>query len=89
MKIETPAELLNLAVGFQKSQTLFTFVELEIPKLLQEEKLNAEDIARRVKIHPLAMERFLNACVAARFARKGKRILFKYEIYGRIFIKRK
>ena len=89
MKIETPAELLDLAVGYQKSQTLFTFVELEIPKLLQNEKLNAADAARRVKIHPLAMERFLNACVAARFARKRKRILFEYQIHERIFIKRK
>lgn len=63
--IETPFELLNLAVGYQKSQTLFSFVELKIPKLLREEKFKAENIAEKLKIHPLAMERFLNACVAA------------------------
>jgi len=63
-KIESPAELLEIAVGYQKSQTLFTLVELEIPKILNKEKLNAADVARRLKIHPLAIERFLNSCVS-------------------------
>lgn len=63
-KIKSPAELIEIAVGFQKSQTLFTLVELEIPKILNKEKLNAADVARRLKIHPLAMERFLNSCVS-------------------------
>ncbi len=63
-KTESPAEILEIAAAFQKSQTLFTLVELEIPKLLQNEKLNAADAARRLKIHPLAMERFLNACAS-------------------------
>ena len=63
-KIESPADLLEIAVGFQKSQTLFTLVELEIPKLLQKERLNSANISRRLKIHPLAMARFLNACVS-------------------------
>lgn len=64
MKINSPAELLNLAVGYQKSNVLFTFAELKIPNVLKEKKLNAETIAERLKIHLLAMERFLNSCVA-------------------------
>ena len=87
MKIETPAELLNLAVGYQKSQTLFTFVELEIPKILQNEKLNAEDIARRVKIHPLAMERFLNACVALGLLEKENEIYSNTKFTGEFLLK--
>lgn len=72
-KIESPAELLEIAVGFQKSQTLFTFVELEIPKILDKEKLSATDVARRLKIHPLAMERFLHSCVSVGLLeKKGK-----------------
>lgn len=69
-KIESPVELLNIAFGFQKSQTLFTFVELEIPKILNKERLNAADVSRRLKIHPLAMERFLNSCVSIGLLRK-------------------
>ncbi len=64
IKIESPNELLELAIGYQRSQVLFTLVELEIPKLLDNAELNAADVARRLDIHPLAMERFLNACVA-------------------------
>lgn len=63
LKIESPNEILELAIGYQRSQVLFTFVELEISKFLENENLQAEDLARKLKIHPLAMERFLNACV--------------------------
>ena len=63
-KIESPAELLNLAVGYQKSNVLFTFAELKIADILNKEKTDSETIAKRLKIDPLAMERFLNACVS-------------------------
>ena len=69
-KIKSPAELLELAIGYQKSQVLFTLVELEIPKILEKENLPADDLARKLKIHPLAMERFLNACVAIDLLKK-------------------
>lgn len=86
-KIETPAELLGLAVGFQKSQTLFTFVDLEIPKILQNKKLNAADVARRVKIHPLATERFLNACVAIGLLEKSEAFYSNSEFTEKFLIK--
>ncbi len=63
-KIESPAELLNLAVGYQRSNVLFTFAELKIPDILNKKKSDAKTIAKRLKIDPLAMERFLNACVS-------------------------
>jgi predicted O-methyltransferase YrrM len=63
-KIESPAELLELAIGYQKSQVLFTLVEFEIPKILHDKKLSADGLAKKLKVHLLAMERFLNACVA-------------------------
>ncbi len=69
-KIKSPAELLELAIGYQKSQVLFTLVELEIPKILEKENLAVEDLAEKLQIHPLAMERFLNACVAVDLLKK-------------------
>lgn len=69
-KNNSPAELLEIAVGYQKSQTLFTFAELEIAELLNKKALTAAQIAKKLKIHPLAMERFLNACAAIGLLRK-------------------
>ena len=63
-KIKSPAELLELAIGYQKSQVLFSFVELEIPKILHKKNFTADDLAKKLKVHPLAMGRFLNACVS-------------------------
>ena len=62
-KIETPDELLELAIGYQKSQVLFSFVELEIPKILAEKNLSAKELAEKLSIDAIAMERFLNASV--------------------------
>ncbi len=67
-KAENPAEsnvgeLLELMSAYQKSRVLFTFVELEISVVLEGKSQTASQIARAKNIHPLAMERFLNACV--------------------------
>ncbi len=64
MKIQSPAELLDIAVGYQKSNVLFTFAELKIPDVLGDKKMDFKSVAQKLKIHPLAMERFLNSCVA-------------------------
>lgn len=85
-KIKTPHDLLNLAIGFQKSQTLFSFVELEIAGILQSGKLNAEDIAKRIKIHPLATERFLNACACAGLLKKEKDFYLNTEFSEKFLI---
>lgn len=86
-KIETPSDLLNLAVGYQKSQTLFTFVELEIADILQDKKLKAKDIAKQVDIHPLATERFLNACVAVDLLEKTDKFYSNTEFTNKFLIK--
>lgn len=65
LKIESPNELLELAIGYQKSQVLFSFVEMEIPKILNEKNLSAKQLAEKLSIETIAMERFLNACVVA------------------------
>ncbi len=70
-KMPSPAELLEIAVGYQKSQTLFTFAELGIADLLAKKESTAADLAKKLKIHPLAMERFLNACVSTGLLRRN------------------
>jgi len=72
-KIESPAELLELAIGYQKSQVLFTLVEFGIPKILHNKKLSADGLAKKLKVHSLAMERFLNACVAVGLLEREKK----------------
>ncbi len=70
-KIESPNELLELAIGFQKSQVLFSFVELEIPKILNEKNLTAKELAEKLSIDKVAAERFLNACVVLNLLEKA------------------
>ena len=62
-KLETVQTLLELMTAYQKSQVLFTFVELKIADLLNNKGLSAADAAEELKIDKLAMERFLNAAV--------------------------
>jgi len=61
---ENLSELLDLATGYQKAKVLFSFAELNIADILQEKPLSAKENAEIMKINPLAMERFLNACVS-------------------------
>lgn len=58
-----PLELLDLATGYQRSKTLFALVEFELPTLLSACPLDLQSIARALKLHPRAADRFLNACV--------------------------
>jgi SAM-dependent methyltransferase len=59
-----PLELLDMAHAYQRSKTLFALVEFELPTLLARQSLKLEEIAAALKLHPLAAESFLNACVA-------------------------
>ncbi|MEJ7615955.1 MAG: methyltransferase [Pyrinomonadaceae bacterium] len=61
-----PLELLDLATGYQRSKALFTFVELRVATLLAyaPQALSHEELARILEVHPLAVDRLLNVCVA-------------------------
>ena len=59
-----PIELLDLATGYQRAGTLFTLVELGVPTLLADGPQTLEALSRAIGVHPLAADRFLNACVA-------------------------
>lgn len=59
-----PIELLELATGYQKSKTLFALIEFALPTQLARQSLPLAEIARLLRVHPIAADRFLNACVA-------------------------
>jgi 3-hydroxy-5-methyl-1-naphthoate 3-O-methyltransferase len=59
-----PAELLDIASGYQRSGALFALVEFEVPTLLAKGPLELPAIALTLKLHPIAADRFLNSCVA-------------------------
>ncbi|HVE56563.1 MAG TPA: methyltransferase [Pyrinomonadaceae bacterium] len=71
---ENVQTLLELMTAYQRSQVLFTFVELKIADLLKRDHFSAKEIARRKKIDPLAMERFLNAAVGIGLLNRAKDI---------------
>jgi SAM-dependent methyltransferase len=58
-----PKALLEIAFGYQRSNTLFTLVELKIPTLLKDKPLKIKTITEKTGIHPLALDRLLNAAV--------------------------
>jgi SAM-dependent methyltransferase len=64
------SEFLEIISGYQRSRVLFTLIGLEIPTLLKGKKFTAKHLAKRLKIHPLAMERFLNAGVSINILNK-------------------
>lgn len=59
-----PVELFDLATAYQRSKTLFALSEFALPTLLSRRALPLEEIARAIRIHPVAADRLLNACVA-------------------------
>lgn len=64
MTAQSPAGLLELAAGYQRSQVLFVLVEFALPELLSRRPRAAEEVAARLGLHPQAAESFLNACLA-------------------------
>lgn len=82
-------KLLSLMTAYQQSRVLFTFLELEISQLLAKEKLTASEIAEKKKIHPLAMDRFLNAAVSVGLLKKSKDKFSNSEITENFLVKGK
>lgn len=88
-KIESPIELLELAIGYQRSQVLFTFTELGLASILGEINLSAKDLAEKLKINQLAMERFLNSCIAIGLLEKEKDVYKNSHLSEQFLIKEK
>lgn len=67
----SPVELFDLATGYQRAKALFALVEFGVPTLLARRSLPLAEVARRLQIHPVAADRFLNACVALGLLERG------------------
>jgi 3-hydroxy-5-methyl-1-naphthoate 3-O-methyltransferase len=80
-------ELLRLMTAYQQSRVLFTFLELDIPQTLSEKKLTAAELAENLNIHPLAMDRFLNAAVSVGLLKKTKEKFVNSEMTNRFLLK--
>ncbi len=60
----------ELSIGFQKSQILFTAVELDIFTVLGDNEKTAQDIASIINVNSKYLERLLDALVAVRLLDK-------------------
>ena len=60
----SPAALVALATGYQRSRALFTFIRLQVPTRLADGARPLGDIATELGADRLAAGRFLNTCVA-------------------------
>jgi len=70
----SPAALMALATGYQRSKVLFAFIGLRVPTLLADGPRPLGDIAAALGADPLAAGRFLDTCVAlGLLVRKGDR----------------
>ena len=88
-EIQATDDLLSLMAAYQKSRVLFTFAELKIADLLADKELSAKQIAESVKIHPLAAERFLNACVSVGLLKREDNLYSNAEITESFLVKEK
>jgi 3-hydroxy-5-methyl-1-naphthoate 3-O-methyltransferase len=79
MKKTELKKLLSLMTAYQQSRVLFTIVELGIPTMLSRERLTAEEVAKRKKIHPLAMERLLSSAAAIGLLKKSRNLFSNRE----------
>ena len=89
LKTDNLKELLDLMTAYQRSRVLFTLVDLEIPKLLSKKKLTVKEIAEKLSIHPLAMDRFLNAAVLVELLVKTKNRYSNSELSENFLVKGK
>lgn len=58
-----PPALLDLATGYQRSQTLFALLELDVPTMLSSRPRTVPELAAALGLAPLACDRFVNAGV--------------------------
>jgi len=66
----TPANLRDLAMGFQQSRVLLTAVELRVFSLIGDAGLTSAELAGRAATNPRATDRLLNALCAMRLLAK-------------------
>lgn len=89
LNTEKLKDLLDLMTAYQRSQVLFALVNLEIPQLLTQKNFTIREIAEEKQIHPLAMDRFLNAAVSLGLLQKKNELYSNSEITEDFLVKGK
>jgi SAM-dependent methyltransferase len=84
-----PNDVLQLATGYQRSKILFALVELGVPGLLDDSGLDCLQLAARLEIHPVAADRFLNACVGLGLLEKSEGAFQNSRISSKFLVKGK
>lgn len=67
---QSPDKLLEIAFGYQRANVLFALVKLKIATLLREKPLTIDALAAHTNVHPLALDRLLNAAAALQIVEK-------------------
>ena len=81
--------LLKMAMAFQVSKALFVASEFDVFTLLSKKPLSAEDLAKRLKLHPRPISRLLNAMVAFGLLKKRRGKYSNTEIANTSLVKGK
>lgn len=67
-----PAVILDLIEAFRRSKTMFTAVKLGVFDKLEEEPSTSDRLASELGLHPGALKRLLNGCVALKLLRRDE-----------------
>lgn len=82
-----PPALLDLATGYQRSQTLFALLELAVPTKLAERPRTRVELAVDLGLAPLAADRFLHAAVALGLLARDGELFRNTEVTERFLVK--
>jgi acetylserotonin O-methyltransferase len=69
-----PAVVLDLIEAFRRSKTMFTAVKLGVFDTLEQEPSTSERLASELGVHPGALRRLLNGCVALKLLRRDEHV---------------
>ena len=82
----TPADIRDIATGFQRSRVLLTGIELKVWTALGDERLSSAVVASRLGCDPRATDRLLNALVAIGLLGKAKGLFANTEVSRRYLV---
>ncbi len=88
-KITSPEQIRDIANGFRKSRILLTAFELELFTVLDEDKMNSEEVAKKINADSRATDRLMNALCAMGLLIKEKGEFSNTEITSKYLIKGK
>jgi precorrin-6B methylase 2 len=86
MSHSDPSLILDYIEAFRRSKTMFTAVRLGIFDQLEHEPQTSEKLAKTLALHPGALERLLNACVALELMKRTQCAYANTELAARYLV---